>query len=97
MFVFLPLQSIIINTLLFLDNLGGGEVLVIVFVILLFFGPKKIPELARGLGRAMREFKDASDNVKREITESVNSVKRDTDITKEIKDFSDTIKKEINP
>lgn len=83
-------------TLLFLNNLGGGEVLIIVFVILIFFGPKKIPELARGLGRAMREFKDASDNVKREITESVNSVKRETNVTKEITNLGQDIKKDLN-
>ena len=44
--------------LLFL-NLGGGEIFVILLVVLLFFGSKRIPELAKGLGKGMREFKDA--------------------------------------
>jgi sec-independent protein translocase protein TatA len=58
--------------LLFLDNLGGGELLIVVFFVLLFFGSEKIPGLMRGLGRAMREFKTAMDDVKQDIESSVN-------------------------
>lgn len=43
----------------------------VLLVVLLFFGSKKIPELARGLGRGMREFKDATSGVQREIEESM--------------------------
>jgi sec-independent protein translocase protein TatA len=53
-------------------NLGWTEILLIAFVVLLLFGGKKIPELMRGLGRGVREFKDAKDNVKRELEESVS-------------------------
>ena len=63
------------NTILFL-NLGGGEIIIVLLVILLFFGSKKIPELARGLGRGMREFKDATSGVQREIEESMKEVKK---------------------
>ena len=52
-------------------NLGWTEILLIAFVVLLLFGGKKIPELMRGLGRGVREFKDAKDNVRRELEESV--------------------------
>ncbi len=45
--------------LLFLGGLGATEVLVIAAVILLFFGGKKIPEMFRGVGKGLREFKDA--------------------------------------
>lgn len=41
-------------------NLGGGEMFLIIAILLLMFGGKKIPELARGLGKGIREFKDAS-------------------------------------
>lgn len=58
--------------LLFLDNLGGGELLIVAFFVLLFFGSEKIPGLMRGLGRAMREFKTAMDDVKQDIESSVN-------------------------
>jgi sec-independent protein translocase protein TatA len=60
-------------------NLGTPEVMLIVFVALLLFGGKKLPELARGLGKGIREFKDASDGVKREIHRNINSVNDDVD------------------
>ena len=59
--------------LLFLDNLGGGELLLIMVFILFFFGSSKIPDLARGLGRASREFKDAMSGVQREIEYSMKN------------------------
>ncbi|TAL41047.1 MAG: twin-arginine translocase TatA/TatE family subunit [Chitinophagaceae bacterium] len=51
-------------------KLGWTEILLIAFVVLLLFGGKKIPELMRGLGRGVREFKDAKDNVKKELEET---------------------------
>ncbi len=52
---------------MFLGSLGGSEIFVILFVILLFFGAKKLPELARGLGKGIKEFKDATKDVKENI------------------------------
>ncbi|MXV17943.1 Sec-independent protein translocase subunit TatA/TatB [Hufsiella ginkgonis] len=49
------------NTLL-IAGLGGPEIIVIVLIVLLLFGGKKIPELMRGLGRGVKEFKDAKDS-----------------------------------
>ena len=51
-------------------GLGAQELLLIFGVILLLFGAKKIPDIARGLGRGIREFKDASKEVKKEIEEA---------------------------
>jgi len=48
-------------------NIGGWEYLIIFLIILLLFGAKKIPDLARGLGQGIQEFRKASDEVKREI------------------------------
>ncbi len=48
---------------------GGWELVLIVLVILVFFGAKRIPDLARGLGRGIREFKDATKGIKDEIDE----------------------------
>lgn len=62
-----------IGMLLFLDNLGGGEILVIMLFILFFFGSKKIPDIAKGMGRASREFKDAMSGVQREIEDSMKT------------------------
>ncbi len=50
---------------------GGGEWILIIIVVLLMFGGKKIPELMRGIGRGMREFNDAKNNVKTEIEEGM--------------------------
>lgn len=49
------------------SNLGAGEIIVIVLVILLLFGAKKIPELAQGLGKGMKEFKKAMKDVEDEV------------------------------
>lgn len=51
----------------FLGGLGGWEILLIMLVILIFFGAKRIPDLARGLGKGIREFKDATTEIKDNI------------------------------
>jgi len=60
------------SVILFL-NIGGPEMILIVFVALLLFGGEKLPEIARGLGKGIRDFKDASEGVKREITNQINN------------------------
>ncbi|MEQ9285341.1 MAG: twin-arginine translocase TatA/TatE family subunit [Cyclobacteriaceae bacterium] len=50
---------------------GGWELVIIVLVIILLFGAKKIPELAKGLGKGIREFKDATKDIKNEIDEGI--------------------------
>ncbi len=52
---------------------GGWEIVIIALLILLMFGAKKLPELARGLGQGIREFKGAVDGVKNEIEEADKS------------------------
>ena len=54
-------------------SLGWNEILLIVVLVLLLFGGKKIPELMRGLGKGMREFNDAKNNVRKEIEEGINT------------------------
>ena len=49
------------------SNFGAGEILLIVLVVLILFGAKKIPELAQGLGKGMREFKKALNDVQEDI------------------------------
>jgi sec-independent protein translocase protein TatA len=53
-----------------LFNLAGPDMLVILSVLLLFFGAKKLPELARGLGRAVKEFNAARDEIEKELTQA---------------------------
>lgn len=55
-------------------NLGTPEILLILFVILIFFGAKKIPELAKGLGKGLREFRKAARNVQDEIEKDINQI-----------------------
>ncbi len=59
----------------FISGLGGWEILLILLFLLIFFGAKKIPELAKGLGKGIREFKDATKEIKDEIEEGVNDPK----------------------
>ena len=61
----------ILNNILLLSMPGGSEWILIIIVVLLMFGGKKIPELMRGVGRGMREFNDAKNNVKSEIEEGM--------------------------
>jgi sec-independent protein translocase protein TatA len=63
------------QVLLFLPNLGGSEIFLILAVLLLFFGAKKLPELARGFGKSIREFKDATRDVKTQIEEHTETDK----------------------
>ncbi len=71
------------NNLLFIS---GGEIFIIMIVVLLLFGANKIPEIARGLGKGRREFKKATDDIKKEINDSSNNIVED------VKDIKDTFK-----
>lgn len=59
---------------------GGSEWILIILVVLLMFGGKKIPELMRGVGRGIREFNDAKGNVKNEIEEGMQAKDKDEEI-----------------
>lgn len=61
-----------INPRLLLSMPGGSEWILIFLAVLLLFGGKKIPEFMRGLGKGIREFNDAKNNVKREIEDGMN-------------------------
>ena len=62
------------QNLAFIGSLGGPEMIVIFVLILLLFGAKKLPELARGIGKSMGEFKKARDDFEREITRAEDEV-----------------------
>jgi sec-independent protein translocase protein TatA len=64
------------TTLLFLSGLGGSEILLIAFIVLLLFGGNKIPELMRGLGRGIREFNSAKNSVEDEIRQGIRDAEK---------------------
>ena len=55
------------GNILFLQNIGTGEILIVARVVLLLFGGKKIPELMRGLGKGVKSFKDGMNDVRKEL------------------------------
>ncbi|WP_205501526.1 Sec-independent protein translocase subunit TatA/TatB [Rufibacter psychrotolerans] len=62
----------LLSSLLFIGNLGTGEIIALLVIVLLLFGAKRIPDLARGLGRGIREFKDATKEIKNDIENASN-------------------------
>jgi sec-independent protein translocase protein TatA len=69
--------------------ISGGEIFFIMFIVVMVFGADKIPGIAKGLGKGMRQLKDATEDIKREIQKSAEKQGIDTS-------FTDDIKKEIN-
>ncbi|MBW7936121.1 MAG: twin-arginine translocase TatA/TatE family subunit [Flavobacteriales bacterium] len=88
------------HILLFFD-VSGGEILVIVLFALIFFGSKNIPELMRGLGRGIREFKNATNAIQREIREGAEQVQQelkkpiDSQISKPLDQQIESFEKEV--
>ena len=66
--------------------ISGQEIVILALAVLILFGSKKIPEMARGLGKGMREFRKAADDIKRELSEST------PDLKDELKEMGDNIK-----
>jgi sec-independent protein translocase protein TatA len=69
------------STFLFIS---GPEVMIIMLIVVMVFGADKIPEIARGLGKGIRQVKDATNDIKREIKDSSDTTGMDTDIAKDI-------------
>ena len=61
------------TNLLFLGNLGTGEIIIIALVLLLLFGGKKIPELMRGIGKGVRNFKEGMNEIEKDISKDVEA------------------------
>ncbi len=65
--------------------ISGPEIFIILVVVLVLFGAKKIPEIAKGMGKGMREFRKATDDIKKELNDS------SSDIVNDIKDMKNTL------
>jgi sec-independent protein translocase protein TatA len=76
--------------------ISGQEIVILALAVLILFGSKKIPEMARGLGKGMREFRKAADDIKRELNQSAPDIKSGLeDIGKDIKDSTEELKKDF--
>jgi len=73
-----------------------GEIVFILFVVLLVFGADRVPEIARNLGKIIRQVKDASNDIKSEITKSAQREGIDIDITKDVQKEIDKVKEDID-
>ena len=70
------------DNLLFIGNLGTGEIIIIALIVLLLFGGKKIPELMRGLGKGVKSFKDGVNEAKEEINKAKDELDKPVDPSK---------------
>lgn len=75
--------------------ISGGEIFFIMFIVVMVFGADKIPGIAKGLGKGMRQLRDATDDIKREIQKSAEKQGMDTDFAKDIKKELDEVKKNV--
>ena len=81
---------------LFLSDIAGSELLLVLFFVLMFFGAKSIPSMARSLGKVMQQVKNASADVQNEIKKSGVDIKKDLNLKEIIKDTQDEISKPLD-
>jgi len=81
---------------LFLNDVAGTEILVIFLVILLFFGSKSIPGIAKSLGRALFEFRNATNEIKQEIKKSGGDMKGDLNLDTLIKETTEGVQQPLD-
>ncbi|CAA0198069.1 Sec-independent protein translocase protein TatA2 [Tenacibaculum maritimum] len=76
--------------------IGGPEIFIILLIVVMLFGADKIPEIARGLGKGMRQIKDATNDIKREINDSAKNQGLDADIVKDVNKEIEKVKNDID-
>ncbi|MBT8271183.1 MAG: twin-arginine translocase TatA/TatE family subunit [Bacteroidia bacterium] len=75
--------------------ISGAEIAFVLFIVIMVFGADKLPEIARGLGKGMRTLKDATNDIKQEITKSAEKHGIDSDVTKGISDEINKVKEDL--
>ena len=75
--------------------ISGAEIVFILFIAIMVFGADKLPEIARGLGKGMRVLKDATNDIKKEITKTAERNGIDTSISEDVKKELNKIKDEV--
>lgn len=81
---------------LFLNDVAGSEIFLILFFVLIFFGAKSIPGLAQSLGKTIRQVKDASAELQNEIKKSSNEMKKDLNLEGLVKETEETIQRPLD-
>jgi len=76
--------------------ISGPEIMVVMLIVVMVFGADKIPEIAKGLGKGMRQVKDATNDIKREIKDSSEKHNIDTDVAKDINKEINQVKDNID-
>lgn len=76
--------------------ISGAEIFFIMFIVVMVFGADKIPGIAKGLGKGMRQLRDATDDIKKEIQKSAEKQGIDTSFTDDIKNEIDKVKKNVD-
>jgi sec-independent protein translocase protein TatA len=76
--------------------ISGAEIFFILFIVVMVFGADKIPGIAKGLGKGMRQLKDATEEIKREIHKSAEKQGLDTSITEDIQKELQDVKKNLD-
>ncbi len=76
--------------------IGAPEILIVLLLVVMLFGADKIPEIARGLGKGMRQMKNATNDIKREIQDSAEKHDLDLDVTKDIQKEIENVKENID-
>jgi sec-independent protein translocase protein TatA len=76
--------------------IGAPEILIVLLLVVMLFGADKIPEIARGLGKGMRQMKNATNDIKREIQNSADKHDLDLDVTKDIQKEIENVKEDID-
>ena len=94
------LTTKMLNSILIFLNLGGGEVAIVVMIIILFFGSDKLPGLAKGLGKGIREINDAKNQIQNEIAKGTDGFKEElnkhtSEIQAEINKAGEGMKKQL--
>ena len=75
--------------------IGGPEIIIIGLIVVMLFGADKIPEIARGLGKGMRQLKDATNDIKKEINDTADKQGVDLNIAKDVTEEINKVKDEI--
>jgi len=76
--------------------ISGGEIFFIMFIVVMVFGADKIPGIAKGLGKGMRQLRDATEDIKREIQRSADKQGIDTSVISDIQKDIDEVKNNID-